>query len=224
MAGGEAGIMLFANRREAGELLTVELKKRNIKFDVILAVPRGGVIIADAIAAGFNCEMDVIIAKKIGSPDLPEYAVGAVAPDGEVLIHDKIHRLETINENQLQRMAAAVQKEINYRLNLYRSYKSPVNITHRKVLVVDDGIASGFTMRAAVKYLRRQKVSEIIMAVPVTSYQAYKSLSQEVDEIIVLVIPDQFLAVGPFYRDFSPVEDRDVVRILQKLRSKNIEA
>ncbi|MEN6462436.1 MAG: phosphoribosyltransferase family protein [Syntrophomonas sp.] len=207
---------MFVDRREAGKLLTAKLKEIGCQFDVILAVPRGGIVVADEIATGFQCELDVILARKIGSPDLPEYAVGAVTPDGEVLIHEKVRKLMNIKEDKLHQLTVSVQREINNRLNLYRNYRLPVHIRNRKVLIVDDGIATGFTMKAAIKYLRRENVSEIIMAVPVTSRAAYSSLSHEVDHLVVLLMPDEFLAVGQFYQNFAAVEDDEVIAILKK--------
>lgn len=207
---------MFADRRQAGKLLTAKLKEIGCEFDIILAVPRGGIIVADEIVAGFQRQLDVILARKIGSPDLPEYAVGAVTPDGEVLIHEKVRKLMNIKEDKLQQMAAAVQREINNRLNLYRNYRSPIRISNRKVLIVDDGIATGFTMKAAVKYLRRENVSEIIMAVPVASRGAYSSLSREVDQLIALLVPDEFFAVGQFYKNYAAIEDREVISTLKK--------
>lgn len=207
---------MFADRREAGNFLTAKLREINCQFDVILAVPRGGIVVAAEVAADFQCQLDVILAKKIGTPDLPEYAVGAVAPDGEVLIHEKVRKIMNIKEEKLQKLAAAVQGEINTRLNLYRNYRLPIHINNRRVLIVDDGIATGFTMKAAIKYLRREKVSEIILAVPVASRAAYSSLNREVDQLIALLVPDEFLAVGQFYKNFAAIEDSEVITILKR--------
>jgi predicted phosphoribosyltransferase len=212
----KGGTLLFADRREAGKILTAKLREINCQFDVIMAVPRGGIVVAAEIAADFKCQLDVILAKKIGTPDLPEYAVGAVAPDGEILIHEKVRKLMNIKEEKLHKLAAAVQRDIINRLNLYRNYRLPVHIKNRKVLIVDDGIATGFTMKAAVKYLRRENVNEIIMAVPVASRGAFSSLSQEVDQMIVLLVPDEFLAVGQFYKNFTSIEDSEVINILKR--------
>lgn len=207
--------MLFKNRREAGRLLAQKLEADGYQFDMILAVPRGGIVVADEIANRFHSPLDVVLARKIGSPDLPEYAVGAVTPDGNVMIHEKVREFMDIKEERLRKMAESVQKEINYRLDLYRSFKQPLNVQGQSVLLVDDGIATGFTMKAAINYLKREDVNHIIMAVPVTSREAYISLSKEVDRLVALEVPSEFLAVGQFYQNFSEVEDSEVIRILK---------
>ncbi|QGU00626.1 hypothetical protein SYNTR_2032 [Candidatus Syntrophocurvum alkaliphilum] len=207
---------MFKNRREAGYALSKELQKRDIEFDIVLGIPRGGVITAGAIAEVYSCPLDIIMAKKVGSPNLPEYAVGAVAPDGEVLIHERIKDYLQIDKADIKELAERVKNYINNQLDELRNSKKPANLEGKKVLLVDDGIATGFTIKAAVNYLKRQNIKNIIIAVPVAAKEAYLHLQESANEVVVLNVPERFYAVGQFYEDFTPVEDQTVINELYK--------
>jgi predicted phosphoribosyltransferase len=206
---------MFKNRIEAGNLLAVLLEEKGCAFDIVLGIPRGGVVPARQIARRCGCPMDVVLAKKIGSPSLPEYAVGAVAPDGEILVHERLQKLLDLQREPIQRMSRNVQQDLNRQLDLFRSHKKAVSLKNKRALLVDDGIATGFTIKAAILYLKRQGASRISIAAPVCSRDAYRTLRQEVDDIFILHIPEQMYAVSQFYEEFSSVEDREVIRILQ---------
>lgn len=210
---------MFKNRREAGYLLAQALEKQTVDFDVVLGVPRGGVVIADVVAAYFNCAMDVVLARKVVSPNWEEYAVGAVAPDGEILIHERVRDLIDTDTAIINRMAEKVRHDINEKLSFYRSQRPPIELKGKKVLLTDDGIATGFTLKAAVRYLKRQETSGVIIAVPVSSRSAFLDLVEVVDQMIVLEQPENFYAVGQFYQDFTPVIDEIVVEILKRAKS-----
>lgn len=202
---------MFKNRLEAGDVIAKKLKEKGWRFDIVLGIPRGGVVIARQIAKQFNCPLDVILAKKIGSPSLPEYAVGAVTPDGEVLVHERLKHLWEEQRDPVQRLAQSVQKEINRQLDLYRSHRKPILLEGLQILLVDDGIVTGFTIKAAILYLKRQGVSEIRIAVPVCSQNAFQALNKEADDILALYIPQQMYAVSQYYEDFSNVEDGEIM-------------
>lgn len=202
---------MFKNRQEAGNLLAKALKEKGWRFDIVLGIPRGGVIIAREIARQFNCPLDVVLAKKIGSPSLPEYAVGAVTPDGEILVHERLNHLWEEQRDPIRRMAQSVHKEINRQLDLFRNQRKAIHLEGLQILLVDDGIVTGFTVKAAILYLKRQGVSEIRIAVPICGQNAYRSLNKEADDILVLYIPPQMYAVSQFYEDFSSVEDGEII-------------
>ncbi|MGI6467702.1 MAG: phosphoribosyltransferase [Syntrophomonadaceae bacterium] len=202
---------MFKNRQEAGHLLAKALREKGWKFDIVLGIPRGGVIIAREIARQFNCPLDVILAKKIGSPSLPEYAVGAVTPDGEILVHERLNHLWEEQKDAIKRMAQSVQKEINRQLDLFRSQRKAIHLEGLRILLVDDGIVTGFTVKAAILYLKRQGVSEIRIAVPLCSQNAYPALNKAADDILALYIPQRMYAVSQFYEDFSSVEDGEII-------------
>ncbi|HCF51012.1 MAG TPA: phosphoribosyltransferase [Syntrophomonas sp.] len=205
---------MFKNRVEAGNMLVKTLQEQGWEFDIVLGIPCGGIVPARQIAKQFNCPLDVVLAKKMGSPSLPEYAVGAVTPDGEILVHERLQNLWEEQREPIKRMAQVVQKELNRQLDLFRSHKKAILLKGLRVLLVDDGIATGFTIKAAIRYLKRQGVREIRVAVPVCSRNAYRTLINEADAILVLHIPQQMYAVSQFYEEFSSVEDCEVIKIL----------
>ena len=206
---------MFKSRQEAGQKLSVILKQIKLDFDIVMAIPRGGVIVADEIAREFKVQLDVVLAKKIGSANLPEYAIGAVAPDGEIFLHERITDKDLINQEEIAYLTERIKREVNHRLNMYRNSRKAIDIDGKKVLLVDDGIATGFTVKAAISYLRRQKASRVYITVPVSSKSAYLDLKDAADHILVIEIPDNFYAVGQFYEDFSEIDDREVIEILK---------
>lgn len=210
---------MFKDRREAGYLLAQALEKQEVDFDVVLGVPRGGVVVAEAVASYFDRVLDVVLARKFGSPNWEEYAVGAVAPDGEILIHERVRELINTDMVVVTCLAEKVRDDINERLDYFRSQRPPVDIKGKRVLLTDDGIATGFTLKAAVRYLNRQDTAGVIIAVPVSSRNAYLDLAEVVDQVVVLEQPDNFYAVSQFYEDFATVEDNEVVEILKRSKS-----
>lgn len=207
---------MFKDREEAGILLARALQEEAWPFDIVLGIPRGGIIPARQVARAFARPLDVVLAKKMGSPSLPEYAVGAVAPDGDILVHERLHHLWEEQREPIQRMARTAQHELNRQLALFRSHTDALPLQGRRILVVDDGIATGFTIKAAIRYLRRQGVSEIRIAIPVCSQNAYRTLTEEADAIMALYIPERMYAVSLHYQDFGSVEDQEVIRILRE--------
>lgn len=212
---------MFINRREAGHLLARALEEKQIEFDLVLGIPRGGMTVAEGIATYFNCPLDVVMAKKIASPSWEEFAIGAVTPGGEVLIHERVQRFIDTDGATIESLAQKARRDIESRLKKFRGQRTGIELSGRNILLVDDGIATGFTLKAAVKYLRRQTDGKIMVAVPVSSKSAYLNLQEEVDQLIVLEIPENFYAVSQFYKDFTAVEDRDVIEILKRSCPQN---
>lgn len=206
---------MFAHRREAAYLLVEELRKRKAEFDLVLGIPAGGMVLAEVIATEFSCPLDVVTAKKIGHPLNPEVAIGAVTPDGEVLIAPE--NLPVLGgEKEVARLGRKTSELVKAVLSEYRKGKPQETIQGKNVLLVDDGIATGLTMQAAIKYVRRQGAKTVGLAAPVSSAEALRILEPELDYSIVLTVPRTFLAVGSHYRDFSPVSKEEVMRILAK--------
>lgn len=214
---------MFTNRREAGQLLAQTLEDEQIEFDLVLGVPRGGVAVAEVIAAYFNCPLDVVMAKKITASGWDEFVVGAVTPDGEILATERTRKLVKTDGVAIDKLAQKVKENIDRRLKWYRGQYPPLDLKGKNILLVDDGIATGFTLKAAVKYLQRQTDGKIIVAVPVSSKSAYLNLLEEVDQVIALEIPEKFYAVSQFYQDFTEVEDREVVDILKRCREREMQ-
>ncbi|HWP95609.1 MAG TPA: phosphoribosyltransferase family protein [Syntrophomonadaceae bacterium] len=209
---------MFKDRKEAGLKLVQLLKDEQIAFDIVMGIPRGGVLVGEVVAAAFGKTMDVVMVKKLESSNLLDFALGAVTPDGEILRHQHLdENLIETDPDTINRLAARVMFEINQRLKVFRSYRPAVNVKGNAVLLVDDGIASGFTVKAAASYLRRQGAIRVIVAVPVCAYNAYLLLGEVVDSIISLKIPRDLYAVSQFYQDFSAVEDNDIIDALLRL-------
>ncbi len=207
---------MFQDRKHAGQELAKLLRDENVEFDLVLAIPRGGVVVAHPIAKEYGCPLDVVIARKIGSPADPEYAIGAVTPDGEILVDENLLIFLRIDKNQLEQSAKRVHQEINRRLEAYRGTRPAPSLEGKRVLLVDDGIATGFTVKAAIAYLRRMGASYIAVAAPVAAPDTYRSLKTLADDVFCLEVPAVFYAVGQFYRDFSPTTDQEVVSLLEE--------
>ena len=205
---------MFLNRKHAGYLLAEELEKQDLQFDLVLAIPRGGVVAADIIARWFDKEIDIILSRKIGSPGLDVPIAGAIAPDGKVIVPEKAQSFFTTEEEIFRQSVEETKNELIRQTNLYRGNRPPSYVEGRRVLLVDDGIATGSTIAASIDYLKRTGTASIIIATPVCARTAYDVLINQVDHMVVLEIPDTFLAVGQFYQEFSAVEDEEIATIL----------
>ncbi len=208
--------MLFENRRHAGELLAKKLSAYRGFLPLILAVPRGGVSVALPLWRSLGGELDLIITRKIGAPGQPELAIGAVAGNGSLLINEILVDRLHLPAGYLERRSLEEQVEIKRRLRLYRGQKPLPDITGRLIILVDDGVATGFTLRAALQGIRQKRPLKLILAIPVGPPETLECLGREVDEIYWLEAPPHFAAVGQFYRDFSQVDDSEVTAALQE--------
>jgi putative phosphoribosyl transferase len=224
---------VFSNRRDAGQQLAQQLVAYINKSDaIVLALPRGGVPVAYEIAKKLSLPFDVCLVRKLGLPDHPEMAMGAIAEDallhnysGNITIIDrdttKKYRVESA---EIQAIAAKEKAELRWRESCYRHYRPMLTIANRTIIVVDDGISTGLTMHAAVEILRQHQPAGIIIATPVTSRQAIARLKHQVDNFIYLVAPESLGAVGFWYEDFSQTTDKEVCELLNGQSCQNYAA
>jgi predicted phosphoribosyltransferase len=210
-------LIILKNRSEAGKKLAEKIMDVvNEKNVIILAIPRGGVIIGKEIAKKLRCSLDVIISKKITPPSSPEYAIGAITHDGTIYQGENWDRFsrELNFEDEVNKKRLEVQR----RLEEYRG-SSDYEFDNKTVILVDDGIATGATVIVLLKWLSNQNISRLILAVPVVPIDTFKKMKPMVDSIIALDIPTEFYAVGQFYKEFEQVSDEAVMTILSNLKN-----
>ena len=195
-----------AGRRLAERLSTYQ-ESKNV---IVLAIPRGGVEVGRVIADALNIPLDVVVTRKIGMPGHSELAIGAVDRDGEVVMRDS----SLVDEQTLKSLIDKECAEIVRREAMYRAGRDPLHVQEKMVILVDDGIATGMTMEAAIRWARRQDPQKLILAVPVVAHDTLRRLKPLVDDCVVLEIPDLFFAVGMFYNEFPQLSDDDVRRLL----------
>lgn len=207
--------MHFTDRRQAGGLLSKALEKYKDKDVVVFALPRGGVVTAVEIARHLNAPLELIIARKIGHPLQQEYAIAAITEDGTLIGNDE--ELKIIDKKWLEKEKAFQEQEAKRRRKIYCKDRKMVSVKGKIALLIDDGIATGLTMQAAILQLRQYNPKKIVIAVPVVSKSTAQLLEKKVDELVSLFIPEDFDflgAVGAYYEDFSQVEDSEVIDIL----------
>jgi predicted phosphoribosyltransferase/dienelactone hydrolase len=212
---------LFRDRRDAGarlgERLAEEYKGRNV---LVLGIPRGGVPVADETAKQLDAELDVVVARKLGAPGYPELAIGAVTANGGRFLNDDVIRELGVSENYLQGVTAEQREEARRREEQLRLGRPPADFRGRTVIIVDDGLATGATMRAAVRSVRQANARRIVVAVPIGSEQARAALAGEADEVVCLFTPEPFWAVGFYYEQFGQTEDAEVQQILSDAHAR----
>ena len=206
--------MFFENRKDAGEKLSRVLQKYKNEDTVILGIPRGGVVLAAEVAKNLGTPFDVIIPRKIGAPHNPEVAIGAVTQDGTVIKDEAMVQLLGISDNQIEILANKVAGEISRRVNAYRGGRPGLELAGKTVVIVDDGIATGFTVQAALKSVRNMDPRRLVLAVPVMPADTVRLLRDKVDELVYLHAPELFYAVGQFYMEFDQVSDQEVIELL----------
>jgi putative phosphoribosyl transferase len=208
----------FQDRREAGRSLAAELTRRGIGHNaVVLALTRGGVPVGFAVADRLRLPLDIIVARKVGVPWQPELAMGAIAGITRILDEPMIQQLAIADED-VEAIVAREQAEMQRREELYRGAFPALEITDRTAIVVDDGLATGSTMIAAIRHARSLHPARVIVAVPVGSKQACQLLRKEADDVVCLATPEHFCAVGEWYRDFGQVDDTEVGSLLDACR------
>lgn len=213
--------MIFRNRQEAGAMIAEKLMHYADKKDVIvIALPRGGVATGLEIAKRLNRPLDVIIVRKIGFPGQPELAIGAMAETGAVVLNEEIISMGGVSKEYIDRESEEKKKEIERRKELYRGGAGIPEVKGKIVILVDDGVATGATMKSAISALKIEKPERIVVALPVASVEAKRSIGAMVDEIICLQAPPDFMAVGAYYEDFSQVTDDEVVEMLRRSRNE----
>jgi predicted phosphoribosyltransferase len=205
----------FRDRVEAGELLAERLSEYRDRDDVVvLALPRGGVPVAREVAQALGVPFDVYVVRKLGVPGHEELAMGAIATGGVRLVNADVVDALGIPANVIDAVARSEQIELERREELYRGGRSPIGLTNKTVVLVDDGLATGSTMRAAVMAVRKHQPTRVIVAVPVGARSTCADLAREADDVVCVRTPEPFVAVGLWYRDFTPTSDHEVRSLL----------
>jgi predicted phosphoribosyltransferase len=210
----------FRDREDAGRRLGDALRSRPLRDPLVLAIPRGGVAVGAPLARSLGAELDVVLARKLRAPFQPEYAIGAIAEDGHITLNPLYRRVAGFSTDYLDQETRYQMAEIDHRKQLFRAVRSPAAMTGRSVIVTDDGIATGSTVIAALQAARSHNPHELIVAVPVAAVDRLEEVRRHCDDAICLLLPDDFYAVGQFYRHFEAVEDEEVVRLLREANAK----
>lgn len=207
----------FADRHEAGVELAEKLKTYTGRNDVVvLALPRGGVPVAHEVARALGAPLDIFVVRKLGLPGHRELAMGAIASGGVRILNDDVVRWYGIPTADIDEIAREEQAELERRERLYRDGLAPLDLRDRVVVLIDDGLATGSTMRAAVKAVRAHRPSRIVVAVPVGAPETCRDFADVADEVVCARTPQPFLAVGQWYRDFSETSDDEVRTLLHE--------
>lgn len=210
---------MFENRRAAGLELAALLKEYRGEDVVVLAIPRGGALVAYEIKEKLECQWDLIIPRKLGAPFNKEIAIGAVIQDGTTLLDDEMVKYLNVSREYIKREKEEQIGEIGRRLKLYMGNRLPVPVKGKRIILVDDGIATGFTIKAAIKSIQRSGALETIIAVPVAPSDVVEELLEVVDRIVCLESPYPFYAVGMYYEDFHQTSDEEVIDLFNGSRA-----
>lgn len=206
--------MLFRDRKDAGEKLAQKLLGfSDSKDTIILALPRGGVVVAKEVSLALNLPLDIVVPRKIGAPYNPELAIGAICED-EIFLNDDLVSMLAVDESYLKNTIEAEKKEAQRRKVLYRKGKKAPVLKNMNIILIDDGIATGATIIASIKYLKTKKPKRLIVAVPVAPVETVSQVSQMCDEVLSLYTPTNFFAIGQFYDDFAQTTDSEVIELL----------
>ncbi len=212
--------MRFRSRVEAGQALGKQMARGAWTDPLVLALPRGGVPVAEHVALAIGAQLDVIVSRKIGSPFNPEMGIGAVGPDGNVVLDQQLIRRVRVDIEYIENASRLELEEIHRRESAYRGVRPNPRVTGRDVIVVDDGIATGYTVMAAMRSLRDNHPLRLVVATPVCPPDTLQWLQQEVDMVVSLISPEDFSAVGQFYADFTQVSDAEVIEVLSRQRTE----
>jgi predicted phosphoribosyltransferase len=207
---------MFADREDAARQLVEKLKALPLRDPLVLAIPRGGVATGAVLARELGADLDVVLSRKLRAPQQPELAIGAVGEDGEVYLNHRIEAAIGVDKAYIERERQFQIGEIERRKKLFRAARPQATIAGRSVILTDDGIATGSTMIAALHVVKSQKPHETIVAVPVAPPDRLKAIRPMCDQLICLLAPLDFYAIGQFYLSFDTVEDEEVVRILRE--------
>lgn len=208
--------MIFQDRKHAGMLLAKKLEKYKNTNAIVLALPRGGVPVAAEIATALESSLDVLLVRKIGAPFYSELAVGAICEEEEPIWNQSILYQLGLTTDDLRHTVSAEREKIKNQMKIFRKSQKLSSISNKTVIIVDDGLATGATMSAAVKFLKKKCVKKIIIAVPVAAKSSSEKLKNKVDEIVALEEREDLMSVGQWYSDFTQVSDQEVVEILNK--------
>lgn len=209
--------MKFKDRTEAGKKLARRLRAYAERKDaIVLGIPRGGVPVAFEVATELSLPLDVFVLRKLGVPGHEELAFGAIASGGARVLDREITEVLGISEAEIERVTANERNELMRRELAYRGGRPPLNIKGLTVIVVDDGIATGSSLRAGIRALRQLKPGKIVIGAPVAPLGTFNRLKSEADDVVCVEVSESFFAIGQFYEDFSQVSDREVIELLKK--------
>ncbi len=213
---------VLKNRHEAGRLLAERLDAyRDDPKGIILALPRGGVPVGFTLSQALHLPLDVLITRKLGAPGNPEFALGALSETGTLFLNEEALRALSVTRQALEPTIRIQREEIARRQTLYRKGRSLPSLADRTVLLVDDGVATGATFLASAQALRNLGVHRLVAALPLAPSETCERIRQQVDELVVLLTPEPFFAVGNHYEDFRQVEDEEVVRYLDQAQAES---
>lgn len=210
--------MQFRDRRAAGKELGRAIADLGPSDPVVLALPRGGVPVGFEVAAELDCELDVLLVRKVGVPSQPEFAMGAIAEHGVVISNQDILELTGVSSDVFDSVVERERLELNRRLESYRGGSAPISVVGRTAVIVDDGLATGSTAEAGIEALRSQGATAVWVAVPVAPRDTVARIGRLVDQMVVVSMPSLFQAVGAWYRDFSQTSDSEVKNLLAESR------
>lgn len=211
---------MYRDRIDAGQRLARLLEKYREGNPLVLALPRGGAVVGSCVAQALDCPLDVIVARKLGAPQQPEFGFGAVAPDGVCVIDQEAVRMLGLADEQVEEIVAAETAEMQRRAAAYRGDQPPLDIAGRTAILVDDGLATGVTARAAIAALRRAGPRQLVLAVPVAPPDTAAAIRPLVDDLICPLTPAGFRAVGQWYENFEQTSDYEVIELLRQNRQQ----
>lgn len=204
---------MYVDRVDAGRQLAERLQAYRAEPNaLVMGIPRGGVVVAAEVARALELPLDIAVAAKVGAPGSPEFAVGAVAPDGEV----SVNPVAGLTAEEVRRLSGSAHAKVERYESMLRGSRDPVSLHDRTVIIVDDGLATGLTALAAAEWARRQGARRVVVAVPVASASAVVTLEAVADEVVAVSMPPGFYAVGQFYQHFGQTQDSEVLQILGK--------
>lgn len=218
----QVALMHFINRFDAGKQLAARLEKyRNDPKAIVLALPRGGVETGYEVAKGLHLPLDITCPRKIGAPSNPEFAIGAITETGEGILHEDVIAALYVSKEYLAKTMAEEKETAQKRLQSYRKGRPARELKGKTVLLVDDGLATGATMQAAIASVKKEGAGKIVLAVPVAPPHTLSKFHGDADDIVCLMTPPGFYAVGQFYDDFAPVNDQEVIDLLHHYWDSN---
>ncbi len=213
--------MIFQDRTQAGSKLAEKLKPyQNSPDAIIIGLPRGGVVVAYQIAQELNLPLDIIVTRKIGAPGFEELAIGAITEEGKAVLDYKIIKTMEVEGDYIKSEIEKEKKEAQRRLKTYRGNRPPLDLKNKIAIIVDDGIATGATIKAAIKSATGKGAKQVIVAVPVAPRDVIDSLKKETYKIICLEKPPTFYGISMFYKEFAQTEDKEVIQLMEKVYEK----